>query len=138
VRRIVLADGTRVTLNRHSTLSYNDRREAELGGEAYFEVAKGPSGEPFTVRSGQLTVTVMGTEFNLRAHKEEDSSTLSLYEGRVQLDCAGGTHLLEEGGHEFMLDHSTGQFVVREFDPEARPEWMEDETPICRCSCLHL
>ncbi len=90
IRHIVLSDGTEVILNRNSTFSYNDHREGELTGEAYFKVAKDPE-HPFVIHSEELTVTVLGTEFNFRAHSGEEVSTLTLYEGTVQLNYAAGS-----------------------------------------------
>ncbi len=127
VRHITLPDGTQVTLNRNSTFSYNDSREGELSGEAYFKVAKDDGGEPFVIHSEYVEVTVLGTEFYFSAREEDDNSTLLLYKGAVQLDYAEGTHRLEEGGKEFSLDHATLQSDVSEFDVMEQPEWLADE-----------
>jgi len=63
----VLPDGSSVTLNADSRLSYDaktfeDQRILELSGEAFFEVEKGSS---FKVQTQQGTVTVLGTSFNV-------------------------------------------------------------------------
>lgn len=125
IRTITLADGTEVTLNRNSTLSYNENREAELSGEAYFKVAEDPE-QPFVIHSGHLRVTVFGTEFNFQTQTEEGSSKLSLYEGRVQLAHPGGTDNLEEGGREFTLDLATGGIDIRDFDNTQKPQWLTE------------
>jgi ferric-dicitrate binding protein FerR (iron transport regulator) len=121
IRHITLSDGTRVTLNRNSTLSYNENREAMLSGEAYFKVAK-DSEHPFVIHSDKLKVTVLGTEFNFRADAEK--SILSLYEGSVLLDYAAGSRRLDAAGKEFSLDNTTGQAVVHNFDISVEPEWV--------------
>lgn len=131
-RHITLPDGTKVTLNRNSTLTYNDNRESELTGEAYFEVAK-DAAHPFVIHSGHLDVTVLGTKFNFRTGSESDTdaglSKLSLYEGSVSLDHASGTDRLDIGGTEFVLDNATAETEVREFDSAANsPEWLAVET----------
>lgn len=68
IRRIALADGTIVTLGPDSALAVNYTpalRSIELlAGMAYFEVAKEP-GRPFTVRSGPLSATALGTAFDV-------------------------------------------------------------------------
>jgi ferric-dicitrate binding protein FerR (iron transport regulator) len=128
LRLIVLADGTEVMLNGGSILSYNDAREAELSGEAWFNVTKDPT-HPFVIHSEHLTVTVLGTEFNFSTRSEAGSLKLSLYEGRVQLDHPAGSDLLEQGGREFTFDPVTGQAEVRDFDPARRPEWMFRDRP---------
>ena len=70
---VVLPDGSKVDLNAESEISYKPlwwmvSREVKLKGEAYFEVEKGST---FDVHSGQYTVSVLGTSFNVfsRANK---------------------------------------------------------------------
>jgi ferric-dicitrate binding protein FerR (iron transport regulator) len=122
VRTIVLSDGTEVTLNCNSTFSYNDNREGELHGEAYFKVAKDTE-HPFVIHSEHMTVTVLGTEFHLNTHTREGSSKLSLYDGAVVLGHAAGTHKLEVAGKEFTLDHATRTHGICDFDHSQKPEW---------------
>lgn len=128
IRKVVLADGTEVTLNRNSTLAYNDSREARLSGEAWFKVAK-DADHPFIIHSEKLTVTVLGTEFNFNTSNHSAQCTLSLYEGIVKLEHANGSHHLDEACCEFILDHATGLTEVRKFDPSTdRPEWLAIHT----------
>ena len=72
---IKLTDGTTVYLNVDSKLSFpkhftQDKREVVLEGEAFFEVAKNAK-RPFIVKSGDLTTTVLGTSFNIKAFEAE-------------------------------------------------------------------
>ncbi|OON70550.1 FecR family protein [Hymenobacter sp. CRA2] len=82
-----LPDGSRVWLNRNSTLSYaadfNDaRRVVQLKGEAFFEVKK-DHGRPFTVLANDTRTQVLGTSFNVRAYAAEDSVEVAVVTGRV-------------------------------------------------------
>jgi len=81
---IRLPDGTQVQLGGHTRLSVIMRsrlRQVDLlSGEAYFEVAKDRT-RPFLVRAGTATVTVVGTEFNVR--RSDDQVVVSVLEGRV-------------------------------------------------------
>lgn len=57
-----MEDGTIITLNKNSRLSYSDKygkdsRNVKLEGEAYFEVAKDPS-KPFQVEMNGASITV--------------------------------------------------------------------------------
>jgi ferric-dicitrate binding protein FerR (iron transport regulator) len=126
VRYVTMPDGTQVILNRGAIFSYNDNREAELVGEAYFQVFKNPD-HPFVIHSGHIKVTVLGTEFNFNTETVDGSSTLSLYEGRVQFDHASGTHVLEKGGREFSYHHATSKVTLRDFDATVEPEWLAYE-----------
>ncbi|GAB2949254.1 hypothetical protein GCM10027048_12870 [Hymenobacter coalescens] len=82
-----LPDGSRVWVNRNSTLSYaadfnGDSRVVQLRGEAFFEVKK-DHGRPFTVLAGDTRTRVLGTSFNVRAYATEDSVEVAVVTGRV-------------------------------------------------------
>ncbi|WP_345243200.1 FecR family protein [Nibrella saemangeumensis] len=69
-----LPDGTKVTLNRGSRLSFpqafaSDSREVTLSGEAFFEVTPDPA-RPFRIKAQGTTVQVLGTSFSVRAYDE--------------------------------------------------------------------
>lgn len=85
--RLTLQDGTTVWLNAKSQLTYpsrfsEDKREVSLVGEAFFDVSKNPSA-PFTVSIKDVTVTVLGTEFNVLGYSETDYIQTSLLEGSI-------------------------------------------------------
>ena len=88
--RIVLSDGTQVSLNAASLIKFpsnfsplNERR-VELIGEAYFEVAKNMD-KPFIVKSMGQEVQVLGTHFNINAYSDEKSIKTTLVEGSVRV-----------------------------------------------------
>lgn len=88
--KMYLPDGTLVWLNAGSILSYSkefgvDNREIELVGEGYFEVTKNKS-LPFDVKTNEMTVRVLGTKFNFRNYSDEDEASVTLIEGKVQLN----------------------------------------------------
>jgi transmembrane sensor len=84
VRRVVLVDGSAVTLNSDSRatvrLEKGQRRVELERGEALFDVAKDKS-RPFTVWSGKVSVQAVGTVFEVRALPEDVSVTVT--EGTV-------------------------------------------------------
>jgi transmembrane sensor len=91
-RRLLLPDGSQVTLNANSSLRVADRwgrrteREVWLEGEAFFSVTKlKKEGRPvkFTVHTHDLNVEVRGTEFNVNTRKNQTQVVLS--EGLVHL-----------------------------------------------------
>ena len=70
-RTIKLPDGTEVTLNHFSSLTYPEKfkkkhREVDLKGEAYFEVTKNRE-HPFIVQTESVNVEVLGTHFNVES-----------------------------------------------------------------------
>lgn len=79
----ILPDGTIVWLKKHSELTYAEifnERYAKLTGEGFFEVAKDAE-HPFIIQCGEMTVTVLGTSFNLKVSR--DSVELKLLTGKV-------------------------------------------------------
>lgn len=88
-REIMLADGSRVTLNAGSTLFYNHSfnskdRIVRLQGEGYFEVEKNPE-KPFIIQLGMAEIKVLGTSFNVKAYKGAENIEVTVTEGRVSL-----------------------------------------------------
>lgn len=86
-RTITLPDGTSVTLNHYSSLSYPERfqsneREVELSGEAYFEVSKDRK-HPFIVQTEAVDVRVLGTHFNVDAYRDNPDVRTTLLSGSV-------------------------------------------------------
>ncbi|MEO6683355.1 MAG: FecR family protein [Ginsengibacter sp.] len=99
--KLLLADGTKVWLNAASSLRYpisfnGKKREVELTGEAYFEVAADKS-KPFTVTSKNIEVQVLGTHFNINAYENEGLSRTTLLEGSVRINVSNNSQLLKPG-----------------------------------------
>lgn len=85
--KVVLHDGTKVSLNAGSTLTYPARftgknRKVKLTGEAFFEVTSNKE-RPFIVAAGDTEIEVTGTSFNVSAYEEEERTTTTLMEGEV-------------------------------------------------------
>ncbi len=80
---VALPDGTSVVLNAKSSLKHNrffwaKNKVVDLSGEGFFSVTKG---DDFQVQTSSGTVSVLGTEFNVRARAS--NFELFCYEGRV-------------------------------------------------------
>jgi ferric-dicitrate binding protein FerR (iron transport regulator) len=120
--QLILADGSKVWLNSASSLRFptaftGDRREVELDGEGYFEVAKNAA-KPFHVKTSTQDVEVLGTHFNVNAYKDEEAVKTTLLEGRVKVSQSAisnpqsaiikpGEQAVLSGTHSpFTIDHS--------------------------------
>lgn len=82
-----LPDGSIVKLNAASRIEYQENfndtnRVVYLEGEAFFEVAK-DSLRPFIVRANNISVTALGTSFNVSSYAEEEEIAVALASGRV-------------------------------------------------------
>ncbi|SFC19645.1 ferric-dicitrate binding protein FerR, regulates iron transport through sigma-19 [Parapedobacter composti] len=107
-----LADGSVITLNRFAELDFSQspfKRERTVDlhkGEAFFRVA--PDGKkPFVIRSGDVTVTVVGTSFNVK--RRGDETTVIVESGKVNV--AGLNQTAELGpGQKVTVNTRTGRF----------------------------
>lgn len=89
---VVLPDGSAVELNSASFLRYRRGfadRTLQLHGEAFFQVVD--DGRDFVVETFNARVTVLGTEFNVRAWPDdvEPATSVSVASGRVMVEGAG-------------------------------------------------
>ena len=88
-KEIVLDDSTVITLKESSLLIApetfgSQERNVTLVGEAFFKVSENKK-KPFSIKTSHLTVSVLGTEFNVSAYQEEKLISTYLKEGSVQL-----------------------------------------------------
>ena len=84
---IVLPDSTKVCLNSGSKLTFNNNfqkngRDITLEGEAFFTVSKDEK-HPFKVKTAEVEIEVLGTEFNLKAYPGEKVVSTTLVEGSL-------------------------------------------------------
>lgn len=71
--QIILNDGTEVTMNAGSRLTFptqftENQRAVKLEGEAYFKVSKNKE-KPFIVITDKMNTRAVGTEFDVKAYK---------------------------------------------------------------------
>ena len=87
--KIHLQDGTIVNLNSGSRLYYptstsSDHRYVRLVGEAFFDVVE-DRGKPFYVYTEDMTIKVLGTQFNVRAYPDEKTFETTVVEGEIEV-----------------------------------------------------
>lgn len=86
---IELEDGSKVTLEKGSRLSYQstfnaEDREVYLLGEAFFQIKSDPS-RPFLVYANELVTKVLGTSFWVKAPAGSKDITVEVKTGRVSV-----------------------------------------------------
>ena len=132
-QKIELPDGTEVMLNSNTVLIYSnttkpDLRAVTLEGEAYFDVKYNPEA-PFVVTSGDVSVKVHGTEFNVNSYASSKKIIVSLYEGSISLDIKG-VNLYLEPNEEVHFDKETKVINVEKGDIESAKIWSQDKIRI--------
>jgi hypothetical protein len=119
---IKLSDGTKVWLNSESQLKYptgfmeGESRKVELVyGEAYFDVSPSSAhnGSKFIVHNQNQDIEVLGTEFNIKAYKDETNIYTTLVEGQVLVNKNGKKQRLLPN-QQSILDKNTNSIVVIE------------------------
>ena len=130
---IKLFEGTTITLNSGSTLTYPRwfslwERTVSLNGEAYFEVRH--NGEPFNVETPNARVTVMGTKFNVRSWRDGTEPTTSVFlkEGKVSLGRRNtdNQNVILSPGQSSSITGNGRPAAPKEADPEKAAAWLSN------------
>ncbi|MCF7567766.1 DUF4974 domain-containing protein [Sabulilitoribacter arenilitoris] len=128
---IKLADGTQVWLNSESQLKYpvnfvegKTRRVELVYGEAYFDVSPSTQhkGAKFMVFNQSQEVEVLGTEFNIKAYKEESNIYTTLIEGKVEVSSLGIKQNLIPN-QQSILDIETNEVKITEVNVNSETSW---------------
>ena len=132
--QIYLPDGTIVWLNSQSSIEYDphfsgDTRWVKLSGEAYFEVAKDQS-KKFIVQTSTISITAIGTQFNVKAFNNLDRHQIALAEGKVMVQKTANINgddqkVYLDPGQSLSLFKSNGQMIQSSFDPKKILSWRE-------------
>jgi len=128
---VQLPDGTGVWLNSETRIKYpvqfseGASREVELVyGEAYFDVSPGHlhKGAAFKVYSQGQYVEVLGTEFNIKAYKDENQIYTTLAEGKVAVNNGVTNHYLIPE-QQAILNLSTHRVNIVKVDVYSETSW---------------
>jgi ferric-dicitrate binding protein FerR (iron transport regulator) len=113
IAEIELPDGSKVSLNANTKLSYikdksSNKRLVTLEGEALFDVIHDEN-SPFVLNFDQLKIIDLGTKFSVKAYKETEIIETSLFEGALDLivDNKSLTHVVP--GESYVIDTESKQ-----------------------------
>lgn len=117
---LILPDSTRVWLNAHSKLIYpvsfgKGNRQVELNGEAYFDVVHNEK-QPFIVKTRQMDIQVLGTEFNVTSYSSDFE--VSLLRGCIELSSPSlsSTYKVKEKEHVKLKDNKLIVNNITDYD----------------------
>lgn len=129
--KVELPDGSYVWLNAESQLTFPNRfsknkRTVFLSGEAYFEIAK-QNHAPFEVITDAQTVEVLGTQFNIKAYRDEPHAITSLLEGKVRLVRGDKKAILRPGQQGITSSDATNteQILLQQTDVKKSISWKD-------------
>lgn len=130
VSRMVLPDGSSVTLNKGTVLTLAEDfgsggRDVYLDGEAFFEVARDTS-RLFTVHCGKEKYIVRGTSFNISSYSGY-MSVVTLHTGKLEAHVKGDIITLNPG-EELLVDNATENFEKRRVsDVTQSVSWVDSD-----------
>ncbi|MCK0160592.1 FecR family protein [Allomuricauda sp. F6463D] len=122
---VMLPDNSKIFLNADSQISFDkknwdNKRNVDLKGEAFFKVAKG---KKFTVSTDFGTVAVLGTQFNVENRK--GFFEVTCYEGLVSVNYNNKESKLPAGTSFLVIN---GEIVDNGMPNGSIPSWMNNES----------
>lgn len=127
-----LPDGSRVHVNSGTLLLYpdafkGDTRTVYLIGEADFKVKKNPD-KPFIVRSANMSVTALGTEFNVAAYPEDSEIVATLIQGKIKVGYkqSNDSYILKPG-QQIVYNRKNAQSKVADANLEDVTAWQRGQ-----------
>jgi ferric-dicitrate binding protein FerR (iron transport regulator) len=143
---VTLPDGTRVWLNSCSRIEYttslfSGKRKVNLAGEAYFEVRKDKNAS-FIVNSENVSATVLGTKFNIRANREDSQITATLLEGSILVsvkDLAEKKCIKMKPDQQLIYNCRTGKIDLSEcFSASDHISWIDNKLYFEKAGLLEI
>ncbi len=132
-----LPDNTVVVLNKNSTLAYPEKfkgktRPVRLNGEAFFNVAPNKE-KPFIITVNDLTVTVVGTSFNIKATNGHtdivvETGIVQVTQNGTAIELKAGEKLSTSRGNtapvkDAATDKLYNYYITKEFVCDNTPLW---------------
>ncbi len=127
ILNVVLSDGSLVTLNSSSMLSFSlTGREAQLSGEAFCNITHDEE-RPFVLNSPLgVSLRVLGTIFNVTSYPNEAATTVTLIEGSIELKGDRFSYTLVPS-EQINYDHAINKMSVKNVDDHECDAWRRGE-----------
>lgn len=133
IKNLTLPDGSTIMLNANSSVhfesNWEDRqiREVWLQGEAFFNIVHKKNHEQFVVRTDQLDVEVLGTEFNVKTRR--NGTKVVLTSGKVKLSTKGFAkdELYMDPGELVELSGDEKRITKRSVNPDQFSSWRKKQ-----------
>jgi ferric-dicitrate binding protein FerR (iron transport regulator) len=128
--KLNLPDGSRVWLNSNSRIIYSQGfgitdRKLRLVGEGYFKVKKNPK-LPFSIRSGNLHIRDLGTQFNVRNYPSDTEAEITLREGKVVFEDLRNTRKVYylKPNQKAVIAKVNGKVMLENCDASMNSQWI--------------
>lgn len=146
VVRHKLPDGSIVTMRPKAAITYrtafaNNKRTVLFSGEGFFDVKKDKT-RPFHIKSGEMTIRVLGTSFNVKAIKNQEKFQVDVLTGSVQVSApdekADPQQVVLKPQQQASFELGSKRLTYKTLPAQARKEIYEpvtivfEETPLSR------
>jgi ferric-dicitrate binding protein FerR (iron transport regulator) len=125
--KLLLSDGTKVWLDAKSSLKFptvfaSNRREVEVTGQVYMEVAHHKA--PFIVHTSKGDIQDLGTAFNINTYPDESSAQFTLVEGSIRVvPSTGAAGRVLTPGQQALISSTDGLKVHSDVDLDEVTGW---------------
>lgn len=128
IKLVILPDSSHIWLNAAASLRWKEDfnqkvRSVQLTGEGFFDV-HGQTGKPFIIHTRDLTIQVLGTQFNVEAYPAEGLTRVSLVQGKVKVR-AGKDNTILKPGYAAVYNNEEKGIAVNETDAGKVAAWRE-------------
>lgn len=130
-KEVMLDDSSVVILNANSSIRYkssigSDRdRQITLTGNAFFKIKKKADARPFTVHANELSIAVLGTEFNVNARSKATEVVLTSGKVRLSLNQSRPSTLNMIPGEKVIIDTLNEKMVKSVMSASMYSAWTE-------------
>lgn len=126
--KLTLSDGTILHVNSGTKVVYpnqflGDIREIYVNGEVFLDVTPN-SKQPFIVRTSEIAIRVMGTQFNVQAYEEDAETQVVLASGAVQITSNASSGKIDLTPSQ-MYDYRAGYTSVKQVDVDKYISWIQ-------------
>lgn len=130
--KMMLSDKTIVWLNAGSSLTFPENfslsqkyRTVSLKGEAYFDVSTNKE-HPFVVKTNEINIEVLGTQFNVSSYKNETFVKTTLVEGSVRI-ADQKSNLTLVPGHQALFNKNNKTLNQKKVNIDNHVSWMDSK-----------
>lgn len=128
---LFLSDSTLIIMNSGSKLEYTsdyniEGRVLKFSGEAFFDVHTDPE-NPLVVQLDKMTISSIGTRFNILSYDNEDRIETTLEEGKIRVLVEGNKVVDIKPDQQVVYETKTGELTVRDVVTETYTSWIENK-----------
>lgn len=126
---ITFMDGSKIWVNSGSKVIYptkftDQSREIFVEGEIYLDIVHDEN-RPFIVKTRQMEIRDLGTQFNVSVYENEPSSNVVLVEGKVEIHIKGQEKSALSPSELFLYDNQNKKSNILQVDTKDYVAWKD-------------